>query len=115
VLLLSHGFDLYDSSKIGAKLEQGFRILFVLGLVALVLGAVMYFIPEFLPGRNSALTGVVILAIALFGWRSAYGWLIRQAIFRARVYVLGTGDRAQRLLEGLRRQAIGVEVVGWSG
>jgi sugar transferase (PEP-CTERM system associated) len=115
VLLLSHGFDLYDSSKLGAKLEQGLRILFVLGLVALVLGGVMYFIPEFLPGRNAALTGVLILAFALFGWRSAYSWLIRQPIFRERVYVLGTGDRAQRLLHGLRRQAIGVEVVGWSG
>jgi sugar transferase (PEP-CTERM system associated) len=115
VLLFSHGFDLYDSSKLGAKLEQGFRILFVLGLVALVLGAVMYFVPEFLPGRNAALLGVVILAFALFGWRSAYLWLVRQPIFRERVYVLGTGDRAQRLLQGLRRQAIGVEVVGWSG
>lgn len=115
VLLLSHGFDLYDSSQIGAKLDQVFRILFVLGLVALVLGGVMYFMPEFLPGRNSALAGVLILAIALFGWRSAYAWLIRQPIFRERVYVLGTGDRAERLLAGLRRQAIGVEVVGWSG
>jgi sugar transferase (PEP-CTERM system associated) len=115
VLLLSHGFDLYDSSQIGAKLDQVFRILFVLGLDALVLGGVMYFMPEFLPGRNSALAGVLILAIALFGWRSAYGWLIRQPIFRERVYVLGTGDRAERLLAALRRQAIGVEVVGWSG
>ena len=115
VLLFSHGFDLYDSSQLGAKLEQVFRILFVLGLVALVLGAVMYFVPEFLPGRNAALSGVLILAFALFGWRSAYGWLIRQPIFRERVYVLGTGDRAQRLLQGLRSEAIGVEVVGWSG
>ena len=32
VLLLSHGFDLYDSSQLGAKLDQAFRLLFVLGL-----------------------------------------------------------------------------------
>jgi sugar transferase (PEP-CTERM system associated) len=115
VLLLSHGFDLYDSSQLGARVEQGFRILFVLGFVALALGAVMYFVPEFLPGRNSALSGVVILAAALFCWRSAYSWLVRQPLFRERVYVLGSGDRAQRLLEGLKRQALGVEVVGWSG
>ena len=36
-------------------------------------------------------------------------------MFRERVYVVGTGDRAQRLLGGLRRQALGVEVVGWTG
>jgi sugar transferase (PEP-CTERM system associated) len=115
VLLLSHGFDLYDSSQIGAKLEQALRILFVLGLVALVLGGIMYFVPEFLPGRGSALAGVIILAFALFLWRSTYGWLVQQPLFRERVYVVGTGERAQRLLGGLRRQALGVEVVGSTG
>lgn len=115
VLLLSHGFDLYDSSQMGAKVEHAFRMLFVLGLVAIVLGCIMYFVPEFLPGRNSAFSGVVILAVALFCWRSAYAWILRQPFFRERVYVLGTGERAQRLVNGLRQQALGVEVIGWSG
>ncbi len=115
VLLLSHGFDLYDSARLGAKLDQAFRLLFVLGLVTLVLGVVIRFVPEFLPGRNSALFGVVILAIALFGWRSAYGWLVSQPLFRERVYVLGTGDRALRLVNGLREHGLGIEVVGWTG
>jgi sugar transferase (PEP-CTERM system associated) len=115
VLLLSHGFDLYDSSKIEQKLDQAFRMLFVLGLVALVLGGVIYEFPDFLPGNNSAIFGVVILAISLFCWRSAYGWLVCQPFFRERVYVLGTGDRAQRLVSGLRRPGLGIEVVGWTG
>ena len=71
VLLLSHGFDLYDSSKIDQKLDQAFRMLFVVGLVALVLGGVIYKFPDFLPGNNSAIFGVIILAISLFCWRSA--------------------------------------------
>jgi sugar transferase (PEP-CTERM system associated) len=71
--------------------------------------------PEFLPGKNSALTGVVILAVGLFAWRWAYGWMVRLPFFRERVYVVGSGDRAQRLLGGLRRLAFGVEVVGWTG
>jgi sugar transferase (PEP-CTERM system associated) len=29
--------------------------------------------------------------------------------------VLGTGDRAQRLVSGLRRPGLGIEVVGWTG
>lgn len=115
VLLLSHGFDLYDSSKIEQKLDQAFRILFVLGLVALVLGAVIYKFPDFLPGNNSAIFGVIILAISLFCWRSAYGWLVCQPFFRERVYVLGTGERAERLVSGLRRPGLGIEVVGWTG
>ena len=76
VLLVSHGFDLYDSSQIGVKLEQALRILFVVGLVAIVLGGIIYFVPQFLPGNNSAIIGVVILTISLFCWRSAFSWLV---------------------------------------
>jgi sugar transferase (PEP-CTERM system associated) len=115
VLLVSHGFDLYDSSYSAAKLEQAFRMLFALGLVALVLASVTYFSPGFLPGKNSAVFGLVILAVAMFCWRSAYGWLVCQPFLSERVYVVGTGDRAQRLLNGLRREGLGIEVVGWTG
>jgi sugar transferase (PEP-CTERM system associated) len=42
--------------------------------------------------------------------------LVRQPFFRERVYVLGTGDRAERLVRGLRDRAeLGIEVVGWTG
>lgn len=115
VLLLSHAFDLYDSSKIEQKLDQAFRILFVLGFVALILGAIIYKFPDFLPGDNSAIFGVIILAVSLFCWRSAYGWLVCQPFFRERVYVLGTGERAERLVRGLAQRGLGIEVAGWTG
>jgi sugar transferase (PEP-CTERM system associated) len=116
VLLLSHWFDLYDSSNVGAKWEQTFRMLLVLGLVALSLSAVGFIFPRFMPGNGSALAGLIILTFTLFGWRAAYGWLAKQPFFRERVYVLGTGERAQRLLNGLRqRSELGIEVVGWTG
>ena len=121
VLLVSHGLDLYDSSSLGAKWDQIFRLLLVLGFVALALSGVGYAYHVFLPGRDflprdSALVGLVILTFALLGWRATYAWLVQQKYFRERVYVLGTGDRAQRLLNGLRqRSELGVEVVGWTG
>ncbi len=116
VLLLSHGFDLYDSAQASARMDLAFRLLFVLGLVALVLGGVLYFVPSFLPGKNSAIAGVVILAVGLFAWRSAYSWMVQQPFFRERVYVLGTGERAERVIRGLKERAeLGVEVVGWTG
>jgi sugar transferase (PEP-CTERM system associated) len=115
VLLLSHGFDLYNSSQVVVKMDHAFRLLFVLGLVALMLGGLLYFVPNFLPGK-SAFVGVVILGVALFGWRSIYSWMLRQPFFRERVYVLGTGDRAERVVRGLReRSELGIEVVGWTG
>jgi len=121
VLMLSHGLDLYDSNTLGPKWDQIFRLLFVLGTVSLVLSAVGFAYRRFMPGhdflpRYSALTGLVILTFGLLGWRAVYAWLVQQPYFRERVYVLGTGERAQRLLNGLRqRSELGIEVVGWTG
>lgn len=118
VLLLSHGFDLYDSDSLGDKWDLTFRLLMVLGLVAFSLAAVAFvyhrFQPEhdFLPG---AAWGLGVLTVTLFVWRASYSWLVQQPYFRERVYVLGTGDRAQRVVNGLRlRPELGVEVAGWT-
>ncbi|MFZ0859755.1 MAG: TIGR03013 family XrtA/PEP-CTERM system glycosyltransferase [Candidatus Sulfotelmatobacter sp.] len=119
VLLLSHGLDLYDSSSMGAKWDQIFRLFMVLGLAAFSLAAVDLVYDYFLPGRvflPGAKWGLLVLTVMLLGWRGAYAWLVQQPYFRERVYVLGTGDRAQRLLNGLRqRSELGIEVVGWTG
>jgi sugar transferase (PEP-CTERM system associated) len=116
VLLFSHLFDLYDPSHFRQKSELYSRLLLVPALLALVLAPVSYFFPRFMPGNNSALMGLLILTIALVSWRAAYGWLAQQPYLREKVYVLGMGERAQRLVNGLRaRSELGVEVVGWSG
>ncbi len=113
VLLFSHWLDLYDTSLLDEKWDQIFRILLVLGLVALGLSAIGVLFPQFLPGNGSLLTGIIILIFTLFLWRRAYSWIVQQPYFRERVYILGTGDRAERLLNGLRqRSELGIEVVG---
>lgn len=121
VLLLSHGFDLYDSGKLSSSWDQAFRMLLVLGLLAFCLAGLELVYHNLLHGHDrvffpGALWGLTVLTFMLFGWRMAHGWIVRQSFFRERVYVLGTGDRAQRLLDGLRqRSELGVEVVGWTG
>jgi sugar transferase (PEP-CTERM system associated) len=116
VLLLSHWLDLYDSSSVNKNWEQSLRILMVLGFVALALSAVGFLYPTFLPGNGATLFGIIILTGTLFCWRGAYGWMVKQPFLRERVYVLGTGERAERLVKGLReRSTMGIEVVGWTG
>src|SRR2546430_17582762 len=116
VLLFSHWFDFYDPSSLNAKWEQVFRLLLVLGLVALALAAVGFIFPRSLPGHGSSLIGLIILTFALFVWRGMYAWLAQRPYLRERVYVLGTGERAQRLVNGLRtRSELGIQVAGWSG
>jgi sugar transferase (PEP-CTERM system associated) len=116
VLLLSHMFDLYDSSSLGEKWDHVVRLLRMLGFVALALAGLTWGYPRLMPGNNAAVWGVIILIFALFCWRAAYSWMVQQPFLRERVYVLGTGERAQRLVKGLcERSALGVEVVGWTG
>ena len=115
VLMFSHWLDLYDLTHFSEKREVYFRLLLVPCILALSLAAIEFLFPRFLPGNNSVLTGIVILTVALFTWRALYGWLAQQPCFRERVYVLGRGERAQRLVNGLRaRSDLGIDVVGWS-
>ncbi|MGA8213691.1 MAG: TIGR03013 family XrtA/PEP-CTERM system glycosyltransferase [Candidatus Sulfotelmatobacter sp.] len=116
VLVFSHWFDLYNPTNFSEKAELYSRLGLVPGILALMLAAFGYMFPRLLPGNNSTLIGLVILTMALFSWRAAYGWLAQQPYLRERVYVLGSGERAQRLVNGLRaRFELGIEVVGWSG
>jgi sugar transferase (PEP-CTERM system associated) len=63
-------------------------------------------------GSNVPLVGTAILAIALVIWRSAYESIIGLSVFRERVYVLGSGERARAVVETLRaRRDAGMEVV----
>jgi sugar transferase (PEP-CTERM system associated) len=116
VLLFSHLLDLYDPVHFHAHEELYFRLPLVPGLLALVLATVGHIFPTFMPGNQAFLLGLAILTISMFAWRTAYSWIAQQPLFRENVYVLGTGERAQRLVRGLRTMPeLGAEVVGWSG
>jgi sugar transferase (PEP-CTERM system associated) len=116
VLLCSHWFDLYDTARLNTKGELYFRLFMVLGLLAFVMAGISYVRPDFLLGGGSSALGLFILTFALLGWRLGYGWLVQLPILVERAYVLGTGERAQRVVQGLRQNPeIGVEIASWTG
>ena len=116
VLLCSHWLDLYDTARINTKGELYFRLLLVPGVLAFILAAVAYVRPDYLLGSGSSAVGLLILTFALFGWRIGFTWLVQLPILVERIYVLGTGERAQRVVQGLRQNPeIGVEIASWTG
>src|SRR6202051_89367 len=65
VLLLSHLLDLYGFASLSAKWDHAFRLLLVLGFVALALAALSRGYPNLLPGNDSVFWGLVILTFTL--------------------------------------------------
>jgi len=116
VLLCSHWLDLYDTARFNTKGEPYFRLLMVPGVLAFILAGVAYVRPDYLLGSGSSAVGLLILTFALFGWRLVFTWLAQLPILVERVYVLGTGERAQRVVQGLRQNPeLGVEIASWTG
>jgi sugar transferase (PEP-CTERM system associated) len=115
-LLCSYYFDLYEPQRISARWEIYFRLLLVLGFLSFLLSAIIYFFPDADIAHYVLLLGLIFLTTALVAWRSAYEWIIGREMFRERVYVLGAGARAERIVDLLRtRRDAGMHVVGWGG
>ncbi|MBI1749154.1 MAG: TIGR03013 family PEP-CTERM/XrtA system glycosyltransferase [Acidobacteria bacterium] len=115
-MLCAYYFDLYDLQRLPSRGETYFRLLMQLATLSFVLAALAMLFPRFLVAQGVFLVGLVILTFALLGWRAVYAWLLRQPLLRERVYVLGGGERAQRLVQALRtRNELGMDVIGWVG
>jgi len=113
-LLGFYYFDLYDLQR--DRNELYIRLLFALGGLSLLLAMVTYLFPAFLIGNNVFTIGLLLATAGLLSWRRFFEWLLQKSFLRERVYVLGSGERAQRLVETLRtRPELGMEVIGWAG
>jgi len=115
-LVLFYHFDLYDLERLPSAGEVYFRLLASLGLLSLILGLLAYLEPAMSPGSGVFIIGLFILVAGLFAWRATYLWLICKPFFRERIYVVGEGGRARRIVKTLRaRPELGMDVVGWAG
>jgi len=115
-LLLSYYFDLYEPQRISGRWEIYFRLLLVLSVLCFLLGGVVYFYPGIYIGPHVLTVGIAVLAIVLLLWRRSYEWVIGLPMFRERVYVLGSGERARTVIETLRaRRDAGMEIVDVEG
>ena len=111
-VLLSYYFDLYEPQRISERWEIYFRLLLILSVLSFILAGIVSVLPESDIGPNVLVAGISALAVALVIWRGVYGWIIGLSMFRERVYVLGSGERANAVTRILQaRRDAGMEVV----
>lgn len=122
-LLWSYYGDLYSLKIFTSKAEIYFRLLSVIGLLSFSLAILGFFFPNLLvfgqdmpvQGEGVLLLGTIILTFLLLLWRGAYARLLRMPVLRERVFVVGSGDRAQRLVSAIRTHShLGMDLVGWA-
>ena len=115
-LLLAHYLDLYSPNELTSISEAYVRLYALLGGISIVLAVFGFIWPYAVIGNNSSFYGIVFATGTLSVWRAFFTWTASKNFMRERVYVLGEGDRARRLIDTLRKRAdLGMEIVGWSG
>jgi sugar transferase (PEP-CTERM system associated) len=114
-MLCAHYLEMYDLQRLQSPGETYFRILTLVGTLAFLLAGLTLVFPRLLVGRNVFLTGLIILSLMWVLWRWAFGHLIFLPAFRERVYLLGDGERAKRIMEAVRtRGELGMDIIGWA-
>lgn len=110
VLLLAHYFDMYSPDSLIARGQVFFRLLAVIGILSILLSAVTWFYPDL--AGDTLLLGLVLMTVLLVLLWVAYYRLASSRIFREKVYILGSGQRAQEIAALIRnRPDAGMEVV----
>jgi len=116
VLLLAHYLDLYSPDELTSINEAYVRLYALLGGISIALSVVASIWPDAAIGNNAFFFGTVFATATLSGWRAFFTWTLSKNFMTERVYVLGNGTRAQRLVDVLRKRIdMGMEIVGWSG
>jgi len=112
-ILLSYYFDLYEPQIVSAPTEVYFRILLILGVDCFLISAVTHFFPDLWIGHWVYALGLAVLVPALIFWRRIYEWICSHALFREKVYILGSGPQALSLVEEISsRPHLGMDVTG---
>jgi sugar transferase (PEP-CTERM system associated) len=115
-IVFSHYLDLYDLRRVGGNAALYFRFCILVCVLAVFLAVETYLFPLLVLGNYVYVVGLCILWLIWICWRWLYNQLLTLPLLRQRVYLLGSGERARRLLRILRaRKELGMEIIGWGG
>jgi sugar transferase (PEP-CTERM system associated) len=91
--------DLYAIRFITRRREWTIKFIQSLAAAAIFLSLVYYIFPSMIIGRGIFLATLVLLPLAVIGWRMAYDRLCRIGPLRDRVVIIGTGALARKIGE----------------
>lgn len=93
-LLILYLYDLYDYTVIANRRELLLRLVQSLGIAWALLALLFYFVPPLLIGRGVSVYSVVIVLVALLGWRVLIHSLTGHPDIGEKILIVGTGKAA---------------------
>lgn len=115
-LYFSHYMEMYELGFRPSHREVYPRVFMIVGILCLVVALLTAVFPGFIIGHRVLVLGLCILSFSWLLWRWTYGRLIFLPALRERVFLIGDGERARRILSAVQSRAeLGMDVVGWAG
>jgi sugar transferase (PEP-CTERM system associated) len=107
-------FDLYDSIVLSNRREIATRMVQVLGTACIVLALLYHFYPQLGLNPSIFVTGLMLVAVLLFGWRRLFLLLNRSERMSERAVVLGGGPLVLSLANEIQsRPELGINLLGY--
>ena len=114
MLLCAYYMDLYDYRSLAVSRGTYIVVIKLIGVIAVILGAVAFVYPEFFVGRNTVLLALAILAPLWLLWRTTCERLILRPTSRERIYLIGDGELAARVFNIVEaRNDLGMAIASW--
>lgn len=106
--------DLYAIRLANQPREWSIKFIQSLATAAILLSLIYYFIPSMIIGRGIFLISLMLLPLAVIGWRLSYDRLSRMGPLRNRVLIIGSGPLARKIgSEILKNHRASYDIVGF--
>jgi sugar transferase (PEP-CTERM system associated) len=106
--------DLYAIRMMNEPREWSIKFIQSIATAAILLSVIYYLFPSMIIGRGIFLVTLVLLPLAVVGWRLFYDRLSRMGPLRDRVLIIGSGPLARKIgTEILKNHRTSYEVVGF--
>jgi FlaA1/EpsC-like NDP-sugar epimerase len=107
-------FDLYDLRIFRERKKMGILLLESLGVSAIFLAVVYYFIPLLTIGRGIFAISLILVFVFTFLWRLLYAMALKAWVNKEKILIVGTGELAKKIRgEILENGYDGFEIVGF--
>lgn len=91
--------DLYDLNITNTFSELSIRLLQALGIAAIILAGIYFFIPEVIIGKGIFVLSIGFVILLIVSWRFCYMIVLSLGMFNQNIILIGSNDLARKIMK----------------